>query len=206
MSNCEIGLNFLDDELALVDGLQLGSEEAFETLVHLYQAPIYNLAYRLLGNPVEASDVTQEVFVRIYKGIGRFRGDCGLQTWIYKIALSTSLNHRRWWKRWRNHVPFSLDSPIPSSWESPKPLEVPDRGLGPEAACARRETERAVQQALDAMAVEFRTVIVLRDIEEFTYEEIAETLGISLGTVKSRLWRARSQLRKRLSHLIEERP
>ena len=181
MSNYEIGIDFLDNELALVDGLQVGSEEAFETLFRLYQAPIYNLAYRMLGNPMEASDATQEAFVKIYNGIGRFRGECGLKTWIYRIALSTSLNRRRWWRRWKSRVPLSLDSPVPSSWESTKPLEVPDHKPGPEAACACRETGRAVQQALDALPVEFRTVIILRDIEGFAYEEIAETLAISLG-------------------------
>ena len=203
MLNCEIGLDFLDNEPALVDGLQVGSQDAFETLVRLYQAPIYNLAYRMLGDSAEASEATQEAFVRIYKAIGRFRGECGLKTWIYKIAVSACLNRRRWWKRWRDHVPLSLDSPLPSSHESPRFLEVPDRGENPEAVCARRETEQAVQRALGALAVEFRAVIVLRDIEGLTYEEIGETLGISMGTVKSRLWRARSRLRKRLRALIE---
>ena len=102
MLNCEIGLDFLENEPALVDGLQVGSREAFETLVRLYQAPIYNLAYRILGDSAEASEATQEAFVRIYKGIGRFRGECGLKTWIYRIAVSASLNRRRWWKRWKS--------------------------------------------------------------------------------------------------------
>ncbi len=203
MLNCEIGLDFLENEPALVDGLQVGSQEAFETLVRLYQAPIYNLAYRILGDSAEASEATQEAFVRIYKGIGRFRGECGLKTWIYKIAVSASLNRRRWWKRWKDHVPVSLDNPLPSYGEGPRLLEVPDRGQSPEAVCARRETEQAVQRALDALPAEYRTVIVLRDVEGLTYEEIAETLAISMGTVKSRLWRARSQLRQRLRGLIE---
>lgn len=204
MLNCELGLDFLDDEPALVDGLQVGSEEAFETLVRLYQAPIYNLSYRILGDSAEASEATQEAFVRIYKAIGRFRGECGLKTWIYKIAVSASLNRRRWWKRWKDHVPFSLDSPLPSSRESSRFLEVPSPGENPETAFARRETEQAVQRALDTLAVEFRTVIVLRDIEGLSYEEIAETLAISMGTVKSRLWRARCRLRQRLCGLIRE--
>ncbi len=204
MLNCEIGLDFLDNEPALVDGLQVGSQEAFETLVRLYQAPIYNLAYRILGDSSEASEATQEAFVRIYKGIGRFRGECGLKTWIYRIAVSASLNRRRWWKRWKDHVPASLDQPLPSYRDSPRLLEVPDRRPDPEAACARRETEQAVQRALDALPADYRTVVVLRDIEGFTYEEIAESLAISMGTVKSRLWRARSQLRQRLRGLIEQ--
>lgn len=203
MLNCEIGLDFLENEPALVDGLQVGSQEAFETLVRLYQAPIYNLAYRILGDSAEASEATQDAFVRIYKGIGRFRGECGLKTWIYKIAVSASLNRRRWWKRWKDNVPISLDSPLPSYGESSRFLEVPDRGQSPEAACSRRETEHTVQRALDALPAEYRAVIVLREIEGLSYEEIAETLSISMGTVKSRLWRARSQLRQRLRGLIE---
>lgn len=203
MLNCEIGLDFLENEPALVDGLQVGSQEAFETLVRLYQAPIYNLAYRILGDSAEASEATQEAFVRIYKGIGRFRGECGLKTWIYKIAVSASLNRRRWWKRWKEHVPISLDNPLPSYGDGPRLLEVPDRRPDPEAACASGETGQAVQRALDALPAEYRAVVVLRDIEGLAYDEIAETLAISMGTVKSRLWRARSQLRQRLRGLIE---
>ena len=142
MLNCEIGLDFLENEPALVDGLQVGSQEAFETLVRLYQAPIYNLAYRILGDSAEASEATQEAFIRIYKSIGRFRGECGLKTWIYKIAVSASLNRRRWWKRWKDNVPISLDNPLPSYGESPRLLEVPieDKARKPPAPGGRPST------------------------------------------------------------------
>jgi RNA polymerase sigma-70 factor, ECF subfamily len=205
LSNIEIGLEFVDNEVALVDHLQIGSEEAFETLIHLYQAPIYNIAYRVLGDPCEAAEAVQETFMKIYKGIKTFRGESGLKTWIYKIAISESLNRQRWWKRWRRHATVSLDEPIRPTLNSSALLEVPDSQPSPEITCAAKETEETVQKALNALSYEFRIVVVLRDIEGLSYEEIAELLKISLGTVKSRLWRGRLELKKRLHDFVNGR-
>lgn len=202
MSNFEIGFHFIENEVALVDGLQVGSEEAFETLMHLYRAPVYNIAYRILGDPCEAADAVQDTFMKIYKGIKNFRGDSGLKTWIYKIAIAETLNRQRWWKRWRRKVRCSLDQPISFAQEYSKPMEFPDSHPGPEECCAAREREQAVQKALSTLSVDFRIVVVLRDIEGLSYEEIAETLRISLGTVKSRLWRGRLELKNRLHHFV----
>ena len=202
MSNFEIGFELVENEVAFVDRLQVGSEEAFETLMHLYQAAVYNIAYRVLGDPAEAADAVQETFMKIFKGIKAFRGDCGLKTWIYKIAISESLNRQRWWKRWRRRAPFSIDERNELDPVASRLLEVPDSGPTPEAACARIETEQAVQQALNSLAFEHRIVIVLRDIEGLPYDGIAEMLGLSLGTVKSRLWRGRLELKKKLEPYI----
>ncbi len=205
MSNFEIGFDFVESEVALVDRLQVGSEEAFETLMHVYQVPVYNIAYRILGDPSEAADAVQETFMKIYKGIKHFRGESGLKTWIYKIAITETLNRQRWWKRWRRKVTLSLDEPISFAQENSRSIELPDSQPGPEACCAAKETEHAVQEALNTLSFEFRIVVVLRDIEGLSYEEIAETLRISLGTVKSRLWRGRLELKNKLHDFVNGR-
>jgi len=204
LSNFEIGFDFIENEVALVDRLQVGSEEAFETLMNLYKAPVYNIAYRILGDPCEAADAVQETFMKIYKGIKNFRGESGLKTWIYKIAIAETLNRQRWWQRWRRKVALSLDEPI-SFREYSKSMELPDSRRGPEASFAARETEHAVQEALNTLKLDFRIVVVLRDIEGLSYEEIAETLRISIGTVKSRLWRGRLELKNKLHDFVNGR-
>ena len=202
MSNFEIGLDFVENEVTLIDRLQVGSEEAFESLVHLYQAPVYNIAFRVLGDPAEACDAVQETFMKVYKGIKTFRGECGLRTWIYKIAISSSLNRQRWWKRWRNHAPISLDEPFSLPDGAFGEHELADSWPNPESSLAKIETEQAVQRALNMLDFDYRIVIVLRDIEGFSYDEISDILKISLGTVKSRLWRARQALKKELQPLV----
>jgi RNA polymerase sigma-70 factor, ECF subfamily len=205
LSNFEIGINFIESEVGLVDRLQVGSEEAFETLMHLYKVPVYNIAYRVLGDPSEAADAVQETFIKIYKGIKSFRGECGLKTWIYKIAISETLNRQRWWRRWGRRASVSLDEPVGLSRGRALPLELPDSHPGPEAHLAAIETERAVQKALSHLSFEFRLVVVLRDIEGLSYDEISETLRLSLGTVKSRLWRGRLELKKELHEFVNGR-
>jgi len=202
LSNFEIGFEFVENEVAFVDRLQVGSDEAFETLISLYQAPIYNVAYRILGDASEASDAVQETFMKIFKGIKTFRGESGLKTWIYRIAISESLNRQRWWKRWRHHAPISVDDTSPNG---ARLVEVRDSRPTPESACAQMEMEREVQRALNGLSFEHRVAVVLRDIEGLSYEEIAETLGLSLGTVKSRLWRARSELKTKLESVLRSR-
>jgi RNA polymerase sigma-70 factor, ECF subfamily len=202
LSNFEIGFEFVENEVAFVDRLQVGSDEAFETLISLYQAPIYNVAYRILGDASEASDAVQETFMKIFKGIKSFRGESGLRTWIYRIAISESLNRQRWWKRWRRHAPVSIDDTTPNG---ARLVEVTDSGPTPESACAQMEMEREVQRALNGLSFEHRVAVVLRDVEGLSYEEIAETLGLSLGTVKSRLWRARSEMKTKLESVLKSR-
>jgi RNA polymerase sigma-70 factor, ECF subfamily len=200
LSNFEIGFEFVENEVAFVDRLQVGSDEAFETLIHLYQAPIYNVAFRILGDASEASDAVQETFMKIFKGIKTFRGESGLKTWIYRIAISESLNRQRWWKRWRRHAPVSIDD---TTSNGARLVEVTDSGPTPESACAQMEMEREVQRALNGLSFEHRVAVVLRDVEGLSYEEIAETLGLSLGTVKSRLWRARSEMKTKLESVLK---
>src|SRR5262245_44470493 len=140
--------------------------------------------------------------MKIFKGIKTFRGESGLKTWIYRIAISESLNRQRWWKRWRRHAPVSIDDTTPNGIPF---VEITDSQPTPESACAQVEMERQVQKALNRLSFEHRVVMVLRDIEGLSYEEIAETLGLSLGTVKSRLWRARSEMRTILEFALKAR-
>ncbi|MFN8007457.1 MAG: sigma-70 family RNA polymerase sigma factor [Terriglobia bacterium] len=197
MSSYGLNLEYANNELALVGQLRVGSEQAYEVLIQLYQEPVYGLAYRILGNHAEAADAAQETFLKIFKGIASFRGDCGLRTWIYKVTISESLNRLRWWKRWRKHAPVSLDDPIDNDGaEVGRTREIADQTQSPEVALHRLEIEKTVQRALKKVPVEYRLVVILRDIEGFSYEEIAETLKISLGTVKSRLWRGRLELKE----------
>lgn len=205
MRNIELGLDYRENEVSLVDQLQVGSEEAFSTLVHLYREPIFNIACRVLGDYTEASDAVQEIFIKIYRGIGQFRGQSSLKTWIYKIAMAECLNRNRWWKRWKHYVPASLDEPV-TYGEKPgaRPLEFPASQPTPEDECAARETETLVQSALNQLSFDFRMVVILRDIEGMSYEEIAEALKVSLGTVKSRLWRARLELKGQLRELLDK--
>jgi RNA polymerase sigma-70 factor (ECF subfamily) len=203
LKNLEIGFELAENEVAFVDRLQVGSEEAFEALMHLYQTPIYNIAYRILGDSSEASETVQDTFIKIYRAIKTFRGESGLKTWIYKIAISESLNRQRWWRRWRKNVIASLDEPETSSSDFSRCSGLTDAQPSPESYCASRETERAVQKALGKLPFEFRVVVVLRDLEGMSYEEIAETLKLSLGTVKSRLWRGRLELKGHLREYVE---
>jgi RNA polymerase sigma-70 factor (ECF subfamily) len=205
LRNIEIGLDYRENEVVLVDQLQVGSEEAFSTLVQIYRESIFNIAYRILGDSTEASDAVQEIFIKIYRGIGRFRCQSSLKTWIYKIAMAECLNRNRWWKRWRNFVPASIDEPVTFNQKpGAKPIEFPAALPTPEDECAARETETHVQNALNCLPFDFRIVVVLRDIEGMTYEEIAESLKLSLGTVKSRLWRARLELKVHLRELLDK--
>lgn len=197
MSNYELGLECANNELALVGQLQVGSEEAYEVLISLYQEPVYGLAYRILGDPAEAADAAQETFIKIFKGIKSFRGECALKTWIYKVTISESLNRLRWWKRWKKQTPVSIDEPFQDDrYESHRTREIEDLTQSPELALRRKEIENAVHFALKKIPVEYGLVVILRDIEGFSYDEIAETLRVSLGTVKSRLWRGRLELKR----------
>jgi len=151
------------------------------------------VAYRMLGDTAEASDFVQEIFIKVFRNIGRFKGEAALKTWIFRIALSEILNRLRWWKSRHRSSTVSLD-------DSPNGQEhcVPDSGPSPEEMLASKERDMAIPEALVKLSSEHRSIIVLRDIEGFSYTEIADILGISMGTVKSRLARGREDLKKSL--------
>jgi len=202
----EIAYNWLDrpaelsaQEAQFVARLQANEDAAYDELVRIYNASIYHVAFRMLGDAAEASDVVQDIFLKVFRNIGGFKGEAALKTWIFKIAFSEILNRLRWWKRRHRFATVSLDerpNGIPTS------EIVPDAGPTPEEVLQCKEREGAIQQALGRLSHEHRSIIVLRDIEGFSYNEIADVLGISMGTVKSRIARARADLKKSLMRYL----
>jgi len=193
------------EEAAVIEQLKAGSEEAFAWLLSRYQQPLYSLIYRVLPNPGDAADTTQDVFIKIFRGIAHFQGGASLRTWIYRIALHEALNQRRWWSR---HSGREVTIEADESGHGGEPHgrivdALVDQQESPFEAAAHAEISARVEAALRQVPEPFRTVVVLRDIEGFGYEEIAEILNANLGTVKSRLMRGRAHLKSRLSPFME---
>ena len=185
------------EEASLVADLKAGSEEAFAQLIAQYHQPIYSLIVRSLNDPSDAPDITQEVFIKVFRSIRSFNGDASLRTWLYRIALHEASNQRRWWSRHKRQE-VTIDVPAESE-ESGETFSLAstlaDQGDSPFDHASQNETRIRVEAALRQLPEVFRTVVVLREIEGFAYEEIAEILDVNLGTVKSRLTRGRSALR-----------
>jgi RNA polymerase sigma-70 factor (ECF subfamily) len=186
------------DEAKLVNELQAGSEAAFDWLVTYYHGNVYNLVYGILSDPADAADVTQEVFLHAFRGIRGFRQGSSLKTWLYRISVRQALNHRRWfWRRHRQQV--SIDAEDEFKCQS---LELRDGSATPFERCAAHETQAEVRRALFGIPALFRSAVILRDIEGFSYEEIAEVLDVSVGTVKSRILRGRRMLKDVLGPVL----
>jgi RNA polymerase sigma-70 factor, ECF subfamily len=186
-------------EAQFLERLRAGEAAAFNRLVEERHADIYALLYRLTEDAEEARDLTQETFLQAFRHLAGFRGDADLRTWLYRIAVNQARNRWRWWKRRRRDRTVSLDAPAGESSDAPLSAGLPARdGEDPEAQALARERERALLSALRTLSRPYREVIVLRDIEGFSYEEVALALEINVGTVKSRLSRGRIELRRRL--------
>jgi RNA polymerase sigma-70 factor (ECF subfamily) len=153
---------------------------------------------RLTEDEEEARDLTQETFLSALKAIKNFRGEADLKTWLYRIAVNESRNRFRWWKRRHRSAIVSLDAENPQT-QTAMHESISDPAENPEAETLRRERERALRRALTELPTNFREVIVLRDLEGLSYEEVATTLETNVGTVKSRIARGREELRKKLS-------
>jgi RNA polymerase sigma-70 factor (ECF subfamily) len=190
-------------EAAIVAELKAGSEEAFEWLIAHYNQPVYSLVYRILDDPSDAADTTQEVFIKVFRGIRSFNADSSLKTWIYRIALHEASNRRRWWFRHK----MQETSIEPKASAERAGLSVKDRlvdeGKSPLQNVCEEELRARVETELKALSEPYRTTVILRDIEELSYQQIAEVMQTSLGTVKSRLVRGREALRKRLERHLE---
>lgn len=185
-------------ETQFIERLKRGEAAAFEILVAERSSEIYGLLYRLTENAEEARDLTQETFLRAFQNIGHFRGDADLRTWIYRIAINQARNRWRWWRRRRRDATVSLDAP---GGPFGQPLTATLRAGNsddPERRTLAHEREGVLKAALNTLGRAYRETVILRDIEGFSYEEIATTLGISVGTVKSRLSRGREELRCKL--------
>lgn len=184
-------------EAEFIERLKRGEAAAFEQLVSDRSGEIYGLLFRLTENGEEARDLTQETFLRAFQSIGRFRGEADLRTWIYRIAINLARNRWRWWRRRRRDSTVSLDSTQGRSNQTLM-ATLPETSANPEQQALARERELALRSALQRLSLAYREAVILRDIEGFTYEEIAVTLGINVGTVKSRLARGRQELRQKL--------
>jgi RNA polymerase sigma-70 factor (ECF subfamily) len=184
-------------ERGLVEECRRGDAHAFTRLVALHEGMVFNLAARLLGDPEEARDASQEVFLQVYRTLGRFEGRSSLKTWIYRIVVNQCHNRRRWWRRRGKERSCPIDALTPA--DETRLAEARPPGEGPEEALSRRERAQAVQAALLQLSFDHRTVLLLREVEELSCEEIGETLSLAEGTVKSRLARAREALRRALA-------
>jgi len=187
-------------EAELVHELQAGSETAFDWLVTHYHAPVYNLILGMLGDTSDAADGTQEVFLKAFRGIRQFRQGSSLKTWLYRIAIREALNQKRWFKR---HLQknVSIDA---EPEEGQARFEIVDAGGTPFERLAAHEIQHAVQGALLQVPDAFRSAVILRDLEGLSYEEVAEVLECSVGTVKSRILRGRRALKEILEPMLQE--
>src|SRR5579863_5035686 len=201
MGNLASALTLQSDEAAFIEELRAGSEEAFAWLIARYHQPIFSLLARTVQNRADAADLTQEVFVKVFRGIRSFHGESSLRTWIYRIALREASNQRRWWLRHKQQeVPIELEI-AESDGGSPIRLKdtLVDAGESPFEMAVHEENRVRVEAALRQVPEPFRTTLILRDVEGFVYEEVAEIQGVNLGTVKSRLVRGRAYLKALLT-------
>jgi RNA polymerase sigma-70 factor, ECF subfamily len=194
------------EEAAIVAELKAGSEAAYAWLIGEFQQPVYGLVYRVVNDPADAADTTQEVFLKVFRGMKHFHGESSLKTWIYRIALHEAANRRRWWFRHKaKETSIEPTEPeMPGSGEHEMQMALTDHGISPFENVAHHEVQHRVEEELRKVAEPYRTTLILRDVEEMSYEEIAEVLEISLGTVKSRLTRGREALRQRLAPYVRE--
>ena len=190
------------EDSRLVAALREGSEEAYEQLLSRFQQPVYTLALRLLNDQAGACDVAQEVFLKVFRNLGGFRSQSSLKTWIYRIAINEAHNARRWFFRHqRREVDWGEDQDGSLGLR-----EMPDAGQSPFDVTLDHERRALVQAALERINPVFREAVVLRDIMDLSYEEIAEVLNLSLGTVKSRILRGRESLREELAERLCPHP
>ena len=190
------------DEVALIERCLAGDDTAFDELVQRYQNMVFNLAYRLLGGYEESVDLSQEVFLQVYRKLATFRRDASLRTWIYRIVINRAKNRQRWWRRrFAEVTAVSLDDmeANPSVSVATNGLRGSNRELvAPDKALERKEVGELLLDAIEKLPFSHRTILLLKEVEGLSYDEISTTLDLPLGTVKSRLARARKSLRDKL--------
>jgi len=192
-------------EAAVVAELKAGSEEAYAWLIGEFQQPIYSLVYRMVTDPSDAADTTQEVFLKVFRGMKHFHGESSLKTWIYRIAIHEASNRRRWWFRHKSReTPIEVDPCEAGAAMSAIKASLIDESDSPFEHVVHEEVRLRVENELRQVPEPFRTAVILRDLEEMSYEEIAEIMQVSLGTVKSRLTRGRQALKERLRAFVHE--
>lgn len=191
------------EESAIVAELKAGSEDAYGWLIGQYHQPIYSLVYHIVNEPADAADTVQEIFLKVFRGMKNFNGQSSLKTWIYRIAVHEASNHRRWWFRHKARE-TSVDGPEPDLERQELRPELVDPRESPFDNVVHEEVRARVEEELRHVPEPYRTTLILRDLEEMSYEEIAEITDTNLGTVKSRLTRGREALKKRLAEYIRQ--
>lgn len=193
------------EEAAVIAELKAGSEDAYAWLVGEFHQPVYSVIYRILADPADAADTTQEVFLKVFRGMKHFHGQSSLKTWIYRIAIHEASNRRRWWFRHKSkEMSVEPSEPGLENAIAAESAAFVDKRKSPFDNAADHELKLRVEEELREVSEPYRTAVVLRDIEELSYEEIAEITQTSLGTVKSRITRGRDALRKRLSAYVKQ--
>jgi RNA polymerase sigma-70 factor, ECF subfamily len=192
-------------EAAIIAELKAGSEEAYAWLIGEFHQPIYNVVYRMVNDSADAADTTQEVFLKVFRGIKHFHGESSLKTWIYRIALHEASNSRRWWFRHKSRE-TSIENETNGGSGNYTLFEesLIDERESPFDNVVHEEVRARVEKELREVQEPYRSTVILRDLEEMSYEEIAEIMQVSLGTVKSRLTRGREALKRRLMGYIRE--
>ena len=198
MSDLARVLPWSQDEAELVTELQGGSGAAFDWLVTHYSGSVYSLVSGMVSESSDAADITQDVFLKAFRGIRSFRHGSTLKTWLYRIAVREALNHRRW--LWRHHRQQDSIDTESSDWQAS--MEIEDESGTPYDQAASHEVQEAVREALRNVPEVFRSAVILRDLEGMSYEEVSEVLGVSAGTVKSRILRGRRLLRQILEPML----
>ncbi len=186
------------NDRTLVEKCKSGDESAFAELVDRYSSRAYQVAYGVLGNSEDAEEVAQDAFVRIHRAMPNFRGDCEFGTWLYRIALNLARNKYRWNKVRGSRVNFSIDAPLDGDEAEGRRFEVPDESMTPDKKSELEELKRRLAEEMEKLPEAFREILVMRNVQDMSYEDIAKALGCQMGTVKSRLARAREELKKRL--------
>ena len=193
----------VDPDRDLIDRCKKKQPAAFEQLVRRYQDRVYNLSFRFLREREIAEEVAQDVFVSIYKHIDGFKGDAKFSTWLFRVVANHCHNKSKYLRRRRHKLQDSIDAGVETE-DGEMKRELPDDpSLSPEELSTRRNMNEAIQDAISHLDDDHRVIVLLRDVEDMSYEEIGEVLGLPEGTVKSRLHRARNELRERLSKTHE---
>jgi RNA polymerase sigma-70 factor, ECF subfamily len=182
----------------LVVRCRAGDEAAFDALVLRHRERAFNIAYSLLLNHEDATEVAQDAFVKVYRSISEFRGDCEFTTWLYQIVVNLARNKRRWWMRRGRKMTVSMDCPVETT-DGEMTAQVAVAADPPDAEVARAEFVRTLEERIAGLPTRYREVLLLRNVEDMSYEQIAVVLGCSVGTVKSRIARAREALRQAMA-------
>lgn len=201
----EITLGSYDSEAtapeqdSLLERIRAEGQSAFDEVFGRYRTMVFHLAYRILGDREEALDVSQEVFLAIFRKLGSFRGESSLKTWIYRITVNRASNRCRWWNRLRRKGSISLDEHL-SHYDTRNRIDsIEAEGKSPEENLLAREQCAEIERSLQRLPIHQRIAVIMRDVEGMSYEEIAESTQVSLGTVKSRIARGREELKRNLN-------